>query len=549
MLDLSSLPQSAFASGLEYNLEQLGSLAKVYDHFLNVVREHLAADACWLRRSNRENRVVREDYASGKPRRRDEGLISAFIKNERPQIPKDLLLSPLRVHGRMVGLVAAERHRAPFERGRGWTLNRLASVMAQDLSRREEERSVRVLDDIREKVVAELRPRDLAYQILDGLFQLVHYDHSAALLIHEPARRVLRVEADKIAWTKSKSAFIGHEVALTDEAARVLASPAPIFAFPGRDEHERKVEGVLFDLLYFHRGTGIPEPRTILCAPLFFDGELLGLLKIAARERLPFDDRDKAVAKRFLPAASVALRNARERLSLENQAIQAEIRAGLVTMASAIAHDVNNALGSLLPLAEQVRDDLRTGDADAPTLVEDMDVVVDKARLCKRIFTNMLKLGTTRAGRGPLDVHAVVNEMMPMLTSYVQPRNVSVHLAFAESFPPVRFSRAHLERVVWNLVTNAVEALSGREGNVAIETRVDDDGRPTLTVSDDGPGIPEEELALVMEPFHTTKSAGTGLGLTLCRSLAWQSGGRLRLDSVVDEGTRATLSFPGGEDG
>ncbi len=246
-----------------------------------------------------------------------------------------------------------------------------------------------MLDSIKEKVVAELRPRDLSYQILDGLYQLVHYDHSAALLIHEPERRVLRVEADKIAWTKAKSAFIGHEVSVTPGIARALARKAPILTTPSVAETEE-----LFELLYFHRGDSVPEPTSILCAPLYYDGALLGVLKIVARGRLPFDERDRDVAERFLPAASLALRNARERASLEHQALEAENRAGLVTLARAVAHDVNNAIGSLLPLAEQVRDDLSTGAVETKTLVEDMDVVIDKATLCKRIFSNMMKLGS-----------------------------------------------------------------------------------------------------------------------------------------------------------
>jgi signal transduction histidine kinase len=543
MLDLASLPRGAFASALEYNLERFESLPKVCDHFLFAVSTHLGADAAWLRRTLRENRPVAEDYSRGGPRLRDDARIESFLRNERPEVPRNLLLAPVKVNGRLEGVVGAERHGSDFERGQGWSLNRLATVLAHDLSRREEERLARVLDSIKGKVVSELRPRDLAYQILDGLHQLLHYDHSAALLLYDANRRLLRVEAEKIAWTKAKSAFIGHEVPLPESVAEALRSAAPVLTFPSGGGAGGELENGIFELLYFHRGEAIPEPTSILCAPLVFDDVLLGLLKLAARRRFPFDARDRKVAERFLPAAATALRNARERVTLENQALDAEVRAGLVTLARAIAHDVNNAMGSLLPLAEQVREDLRLGAADDATLVRDMDVVIEKASLCKRIFANMLKLGAARPGGGPIDVHAVVREMLPILNAQVGGR-ATLSLDLAEALPVVTFSRPHLERVLWNLVTNAADALSTAGGDVVVRTRLVPDEGVHLSVVDDGPGIPEDVLGRVMEPFFTTKENGSGLGLSICRALAWQGGGDLRIHSKVPEGTEAVLVLP-----
>ena len=83
MLDLASLPRRAFAGGLEYNLERLGSVPKVYDHFLSAVCAHLEADAVWSRRLVRERRLVCEDYAKGTPKHRDGEVIDAFLRQQR----------------------------------------------------------------------------------------------------------------------------------------------------------------------------------------------------------------------------------------------------------------------------------------------------------------------------------------------------------------------------------------------------------------------------------------------------------------------------------
>ena len=116
------------------------------------VATHLGADAAWLIRTLRENRPVREGHELGAPRFRDESLASRFLRNERPEIPRNLLLAPVRVNGRIEALVGVERHEQGFDRGQGWSLNRLASILARDLTRREDKRLARVLDSIKENL-------------------------------------------------------------------------------------------------------------------------------------------------------------------------------------------------------------------------------------------------------------------------------------------------------------------------------------------------------------------------------------------------------------
>jgi signal transduction histidine kinase len=163
----------------------------------------------------------------------------------------------------------------------------------------------------------------------------------------------------------------------------------------------------------------------------------------------------------------------------------------------------------------------------------------------------MLRLGAGRPGRGPVDVNALVREMLPVLRSQVSGSSATLEVDLADGFPVVHFSKPHLERILWNLVTNASEALSDRGGTVAIRSSVSKEDGPALKVVDDGPGMESDVLERVMEPFFTTKENGNGLGLSICRSLAWQSGGKLHIHSRPGEGTEAVLVLPveGGKDG
>ncbi|HET6346885.1 MAG TPA: sensor histidine kinase, partial [Myxococcota bacterium] len=112
-----------------------------------------------------------------------------------------------------------------------------------------------------------------------------------------------------------------------------------------------------------------------------------------------------------------------------------------------------------------------------------------------------------------------------------------------------RFSRNDLQHIVLNLVNNSLEAMGEKGSRLVISTRLEGDGA-VLAVADDGPGIPSELLDKVQEPFFTTKHGGVGLGLAICRSLAWQNCGNLEIESVPGEGTRATVDLRlAGDDG
>ncbi len=540
IIDLEKIPKHLFAWALESNLRHIVMPYKVYGHFLAAVRSHLDADSAFLYRGFSRGGSI-EAHSEGKVRLHSEELIREFAARRRPEIPRNILLSPLKIHGRLAGVVGVARRGRDFQLGKGRILNKLSTLLGDDLARREEERLVQVLGRITEKVISQLHPRDLAYQILDGLYQLVHYDHSAALLVFEPEGEELRVEAEKIVWTKSKSAFIGHQIPVSRRLVESLRHSPQGRVFPANSRPESDgQDSRLYQMLNYSRGSGIPQETSLLCVPLFFGEEFLGLLKIASYERAEFDRHDVEVVERFLPAARVALRNARVKTSLENMALQAEMRAGLVTLARAVAHDVNNAIGAILPLAKQAREECQAGVLDQSELEQDLEVIIDKASLCRRIFSNMLRTAKDRSETGLVDVNQLLREMIPMLESMVATRGISLQFDLEGGLPMTQFSKQHLERVVWNLVTNAVQALSVRPGKISVGTKMQD-GNMVLSVKDDGPGISSDDIDKVLEPFFTTRQDGTGLGLSICRSLVWQHGGAIDVKSSPGKGAKVEI--------
>ncbi|HLX09634.1 MAG TPA: ATP-binding protein [Thermoanaerobaculia bacterium] len=583
MIDLARVPHELFAPILAGNLRQVAPSRKLVSHFLEAVRLRLAADACWLTRGGQGERLLPGGrLVTGDPALCDEALAGRFLRREHPAIPAGVVLASVLVHGRLVAVVGAASRRGTIEPAARRALERLCGVLAEELDRRDEERMTRVLDRIREKVASELRPRDLAYQILDGLHQLVDYDHSSAFLAYDRDSGAFRIEAEKIVWTKAKSPFVGREIRVSPEriaricrAIDVRSMPGAASAGPSLDGEEAALPvppaalagdgGVFAELLDYQREAGMPPVTSLLSAPLFYGEEFLGILKMAAWQRPPFGGRDVEVVERFLPAAAVSMRNAQVNRSLEMQAVEAEVKASLVTLSHAVAHDVNNAVGSILPLAQQMRFDLRHGPLERETLDRDLGVIIDNARLCQRIFSNMLRVaGSGRASEGPVDAAQVVAETMPFLLALAARRGIEIALDLAPDLPPVRCRRQDLQHIVLNLVRNSLDALApgrpedargergGRGGSgdlvaAPVVANRDTPGRSVqiavrraegaagggveMSIVDDGPGIPAELLSKVQEPFFSTRPGGTGLGLAICRALAWQNGGSLTIES------------------
>ena len=544
MIDLEKVPGTLFTTLLESNLLKVARQGKAVRHFLQAVRSRLGGDVAWLEPLEAESRLHLTRQHDGDESLIDGAPVAAFGRGERPTIPRTVLLSPLRVHGRKVGVLGVAR-RVDFEYGQGHRLNRLARVLAEDLARRDDHRLDKVLDRIRDKVIGELHPRDLAYQILDGLQQLVSYDHSGTLFLYDAASGTLRIAAEKVAWTKAKSAFIGHEVRISREQAELVRDAPQVLASPQRDaEMPSALEKLLGKLVAYHHGHALPEVTSTLFATLRFGGELLGLLKLAAYRREPFDERDREVVERFLPAARVSLRTVRLKETLEQKAVQAEVKAGLVTVARAVAHDANNAVAAILLRAEQAEEEARADAISRDTLIEDLGEIIDRAALCKRIFSNMVKVGHGRSGTGPVNVNRVIEDLRPMLEARTAAEGVELVVDLAQAVPPVRSSRSHLEHILWNLVSNSVDALAGSPGRIVLRSQVIAGGKMVvLTVEDDGPGIEPELLSKIEEPFFSTKGS-TGLGLAICRSLAWQDGGRLEISSKPAQGTTVEVRFP-----
>ena len=121
-------------------------------------------------------------------------------------------------------------------------------------------------------------------------------------------------------------------------------------------------------------------------------------------------------------------------------------------------------------------------------------------------------------------------ETASLLDRELAASKVSLQLSLDEALPPILADRVQMQRVLVNLITNAIEslrAISDRPRRIAIRSALLDGKDVLLQVSDTGAGIAPEDIEHIFDAFFTTKATGTGLGLPLCRTIVEDHGGRL----------------------
>lgn len=466
---------------------------------------------------------------------------------EWPRPSPDLLLAPVARRGRRWGLLLLEAE-AEFAPGEGRMLVAVGELLAERIRELDRRRASEVRARIDRKIMAQLRPQDLCYQILHGLRSLTDYDHSGALFTWDDAGSRLRLAAEQVAWSKGKSSRIGLEVALSAEQRAVLAAGATC----GLD----RVDGGFATWLGTARADlahavdlepGAPPAGSILLAPLLVGKDLLGVIKLASVAPKALGAYEADLLQRFLPQAAVAIRNATKTESLKENVLRAERKHAMADLARGVAHDINNALGAISPLVQQLQAELRTGEIHRDHLAVDLQRIADAVATCRRIFAGMLAFAKGAAGRGARhgDLRRAVDNAAAILRATAARRGVRLELDIATDLPPIAGAQHELEQLFLNLMTNAYDAMpDGGALRVRVTQPSADDRMVVVQVIDTGHGMSHEELARIDEAFFTTKPTGSGLGLSICRSIVTDMGARMQMTSEVGVGTQVALQLP-----
>ncbi|MFS0726124.1 two-component system sensor histidine kinase NtrB [Paenibacillus sp. 1P07SE] len=207
-----------------------------------------------------------------------------------------------------------------------------------------------------------------------------------------------------------------------------------------------------------------------------------------------------------------------ERLSLVGQ------------MAASITHEIRNPMAVIRGFVQLMKE--RSPDSQK----EYFRIILEELDRANGIINDFLSLAQNRiVDKERSSLNSIINELMPLLWADANMRGQTIELGLDEKVPDLELNAKEIKQLILNLARNGMEAMD-EKGRMKISTRCI--GQVVeMTVEDSGCGIPADKLERLFEPFYTTKSRGTGLGLPLCLSIVERHHGKIEVQSREGEGT------------
>jgi nitrogen fixation/metabolism regulation signal transduction histidine kinase len=233
------------------------------------------------------------------------------------------------------------------------------------------------------------------------------------------------------------------------------------------------------------------------------------------------------------------------------EVVSAQRQAAWSEVARRLAHEIKNPLTPIQLSAERLQMKLEpklAGD-DAGLLQRSVATIVAQVDAMKTLVNEFRDYARLPAAKlAPLDLNTLVAEVLALYGEAADRGRLAAHRA--AGLPPIAGDASQLRQVVHNLVQNALDAVTDRaDGHVTVSTELlrGEQGQARavrLAVTDNGPGFPDKVLKRAFEPYVTTKSKGTGLGLAVVKKIADEHGARIRVGNLDAGGARVSLSFP-----
>ncbi|QPB18475.1 HAMP domain-containing sensor histidine kinase [Rhizobium sp. 007] len=201
-------------------------------------------------------------------------------------------------------------------------------------------------------------------------------------------------------------------------------------------------------------------------------------------------------------------------------------------LSASIAHELNQPLGAIRSNAEAAAIILRSERPDLKLIEQILIDIQDDDQRAGDIISRMRGLLKKRSEIDwqEFDLNEVTTRAILILRGEAERKGVIVSSNRASRELPVRADKIHVQQVILNLATNAMDAMLemvATERRLVLETTLTKESEVELSISDTGRGIPDEQLACVFEPFYTTKPTGTGLGLSIARAIVETYGGKI----------------------
>lgn len=230
--------------------------------------------------------------------------------------------------------------------------------------------------------------------------------------------------------------------------------------------------------------------------------------------------------------------------------LHSEKMASLGRLAATVAHEVNNPLFGMLTYARLTLKDLGRGCGDPAVrarMEANLKVIEQESRRCGELMRNLLAFARQAPPqRSATRLSSVVEKAVALIAHQAELAQIQIRRDLDAELPEISADPAQIQQVMVVLLANAIEAL-GRDGVITVRASALPDRQGiALSVRDDGPGIPEDLLEKIFEPFFSTKDNQhrTGLGLAVARGIVERHGGTVTVNSAAGQGAEFVVQLP-----
>ena len=337
-----------------------------------------------------------------------------------------------------------------------------------------------------------------------------------------------------------------------------IAKVLTLIPYAMQSPEETKVRITLHDQVY--KSPDFQKSLRKITENLVVGGETIGLVEIYSTRDNPYLKKKNHLTKTLVERIGGAIRQMELEQSLQHyyeqleeevdnrtraleqvqeKLIRSERLAAVGELASGVGHELRNPLNVIRNCAYLLK--MPLSEKDDEEAVNTLQVLDKQIDIANKIVTDLLDFTRiTPPSQVRVDLKNIINESLSWITV---PSQVTVKSNLNGHSQPVRTDPEQISRVFVNIISNAIQAMSTKGGELNIDTGEEADCI-WIKFRDNGCGIPAENLEKIFEPLFTTKPKGIGLGLAISKRLVEQNGGKLEVESQVGQRTTFTVKLP-----
>ncbi|HWN52835.1 MAG TPA: ATP-binding protein [Xanthobacteraceae bacterium] len=377
-------------------------------------------------------------------------------------------------------------------------------------------------------------------------------DPESALLIGAVTDITERKQAEATLWEQANLLNLTHDAIFIRDMNEVVRNwnrgAEALYGWTA-EEAEGKIAPELLK-------TVLPLPLERIMAEMLnrdrWEGELVRTRKdgtqvvVASRWSLQRDARGDPIAALETNNDITERKRAEEQRGRLRELEQDLARINRVSMmgelAASLAHEIKQPIAGIALNAETCLQWIRREPPGLEQAGQALSRIINDTKRAASIVDRNRSLYSRGAPqREPIDLNEVIREIVVMLREAASRHAISIRSELDPALPMTTADRVQLQQVLMNLMLNGIEAMQEGSGELSVASQRTEDGQLLVSVSDSGIGFPGENLERIFEAFFTTKSQGTGMGLSISRRIIESHGGRLW--ASADTGRGATFQF------